>query len=707
MLQPFSQAHLRPLFVSLGMFFLSVATALAGAARHEGEEPPSIDPVPAEVASTHFTVTVGSVRSPVLHAVTGYYLLNFELTGPTRITVTADDPHYWDAGVEVQPMRLGIRPRRDGASITFTLDGPAKLSIERPGDYFSDSEMLFLFGNEPDRSGITADTPGVRYYGAGVHHENIDARSGDRIYLAPGALLYGSINIWGVHDVSVSGRGTVLYSGPQDPNTDEGWMHKPNWHFIVMDNAQNIHIEGITGIVRSRTWMIQMRDSHDITYRNMKVIGGSPNNANQDGMDWLGGGDTLVQDCFFRAADDVFSMEGNWDGYSEEALTTPGHEVSNITVERSTLSTSISNVVRLGWPKKIFDSHGFTLRDSDVIQMGVGGCGVPFALFELWADPAGKGVHTGIQFSDVRLDNWYSLAQIRQPNPGIEGVTFSNIWAMDGPGLVPSVLKGDVHGVSLSGVNLGGGDVGKDTDLPLLAMEGAAKPRYEPGPVDAGFSYPAKAIRPGSRVKFTAKQQPGVTYHWFFGDGERAEGRVVRHAFPDALGTLLDGTGRFRVLLSVIDAQGHKAWTSQSVVVSESAGKATHPRDVAPGLIENKGATYTAQQGLLKIPATGGYTVSLLTSTTASLAIDGVEVHSGKPHAQVCGSAGDAVQAVRLSLALQKGPHRIEIRRGPEVENAEAPGSSPPGEPILLWEGPGILWQPVPETALAHAAAAP
>jgi len=77
-----------------------------------------------------------------------------------------------------------------------------------------------------------------------------------------------------------------------------------------MDNASNIEIEGITGIAHSRTWMVQMRDSHQITFRNVKIIGGNVGNANQDGMDWLGGGDTLVQDSFFRASDDIFAMYG-------------------------------------------------------------------------------------------------------------------------------------------------------------------------------------------------------------------------------------------------------------------------------------------------------------------------------------------------------------------------------------------------------------
>ena len=128
---------------------------------------PVIAPIPPEVRSSHFTVSVNGRRTPVMHAAGGYYVLNFDVDGAAKITVTAGDPHYWDAGVEVQPMRFGIRPERKGASITFPLSGPAKLSITRPGDHFGDSEMLFLFANAPDSSRITATILGVRYYGKG------------------------------------------------------------------------------------------------------------------------------------------------------------------------------------------------------------------------------------------------------------------------------------------------------------------------------------------------------------------------------------------------------------------------------------------------------------------------------------------------------------------------------------------------------------
>jgi hypothetical protein len=132
----------------------------------------------------------------VIHAVRGYYLLNFNVSGPSKITVTADNPRYWGAGVEVQPMRLGIRPHREGASISFPLEGPAKLSITRPGHHFGDSEMLFLFTNEPGRSGITSETPGIHYYGPGIHRESADAKSGNHICLATGAVVFWGSQCW-------------------------------------------------------------------------------------------------------------------------------------------------------------------------------------------------------------------------------------------------------------------------------------------------------------------------------------------------------------------------------------------------------------------------------------------------------------------------------------------------------------------------------
>ena len=681
----------------LGLMLLLVpfAVPFANAAARGGTAAAKVtlDPIPDEVRSDHFQVRLNGQSTDVLHAATGYYLLNFESSGPVTVSVTASDPHYWDAGVEIQPMRLGVRPVRHGATITFPIAGPGKLTIARPGDHFADADILFLFANPPDHSGITANTPNVRYYGPGAHHENIDAHSGDTIYLAPGAVVFGSLNLWQVHDVHVLGTGTIVYDGPQDPHSDQGWMHKPNWHVIVMDNASNIEVDGITCITRSRSWQIQMRDSHHIGFYNIKVIGGNPNDANQDGMDWLGGGDTTVRNSFFRASDDVFALQGNWDGYDLALMRVPGHNVSNITIEDTIASTSISNTIRVNWPQKTFNSAHFQMSDVDVIHTGFGACKVPFAFFELWADPDGRGSHTGYRFRDIRLEDWYSLFQIRQPLPQVGDISFSDIWAMDGPAMVPSVVKGAVSGVTLRGASLQG-----YRGAEPVVEEGAAQPEIQPAAIDAHFAYTAGLLKPRQPVTFTANAaaEPGRRFEWIFGDGSRGEGRVVRHAFPDAEGTLLDASGRFRVLLHITDRPHEQAWRSESVVLSRPLRlPSSMPFHAAPETSVGK-----VFERLVHIPADGGYTFTLLTSTDATFAIDDLPpLRTPKPRAQVCGAEGNAVQPVRISVALRAGDHRIHVERSSGIENAAAPPGASPDQPTLLWEGPGIEREPVPPTA--------
>jgi len=676
--------HFGLFFVLLGISFGNSASAAPTQVK--------LYPLPTEVRSTHFRVTVNGHPADVMHAATQYSLLNFDTDGSAVISVTADDPHFWDGGVEIQPMRFGIRPSRRGATITFRIDGPEKLTIARPGDHFADATLLFLFANPIDHSRITSKTPGVRYYGPGIYHESIDAHTGDTIYLDGGAVIFGSLNLWKVQNVHVLGRGTIIYDGPQNPYHDEGWMHKPDWHVVVMDNAKNIEIDGITCITRSRSWQIQMRDSHQIGFYNIKAIGGNPNDANQDGMDWLGGGDTTVRNSFFRASDDVFAMQGNWNGYEMALLRMPGHNVSNIDIEGTTVSTSISNIVRAGWPNKTFNSAHFHMSNMDVIDTGFGGCNVPFAFMELWADPDGRGSHRDYTFRDIRLEDWYSLFQIRQPLPKLRDISFTDIWAMGGPGMVPSVLKGDVSGVTLRGVSLQGIEGAK-----VQLADGVAAPVIEAGALDSSFSYTSGLLKPRRKIIFTAQEPAaqGRKFEWIFGDGSRAQGHQVSHIFPDAMGTLLDGSGRFRVLLHIKDSDGQQTWGSQSVILSQhllqpyQASTSAPPQETKAGIrIENR---------LVRVPADGGYTFTLLTSTQGSLQIDDLTpVSTPVARPQVCGSVGDAVQPVHVSAALRQGMHRIRIRRNAAVENAELPAGGPSASAVLLWEGPGIKRQLVP-----------
>jgi hypothetical protein len=101
------------------------------------QSPVAAVPLPEEIASSNFLLTVNGHEVAVAHAAANYYFSNFDAPGPVTVTVTAPTDDYWSRGVEVQPWRLGIRPKLKGRTISFRLDGPAKISITRPNDFLA------------------------------------------------------------------------------------------------------------------------------------------------------------------------------------------------------------------------------------------------------------------------------------------------------------------------------------------------------------------------------------------------------------------------------------------------------------------------------------------------------------------------------------------------------------------------------------------
>ena len=689
-------------------------------------------PVPPEMRSSFFAVTINNQRIDVAHAASNYEFVSFDTTGPAEITITAAEPGFWDRGVDIEPWRLGLRathPPGEPQTIRFRLAHPAKLAISRPGDFLNDARMLFIFTGTPPTPPPAG--PNVTVVPAGVHRESVNPKSGDTIFLAPGAYVFGSLNLWQVQNVKVLGRGTIVYDGPQDPLADEGWMQKPDWHCIGAYQAHNVEIDGLTCIIRSRTWSIQMKDSTGFHFDDLRVVGGNQGNANQDGMDWLGGGDTVVRNSFFRASDDDLAMEGNWDGYTQADMLRPGSDVNNILVENSEFSTSISNVVRMGWPQKIFNSHNFTLRDSDILHGGIGACGQTFGLLGFWGADGASGDHSGVTFENLLFDNWYSLLQMEQEQPALHGFAFRNIWALDQPPLAESTLMGDVKDVTLDNVKYGQTRVTVAGEIPLVVSQGADQPKFAPAPkLVAEFHVDRPVFAPRQKVTLTAQAAPGATYTWLFGDGTEAHGRIVRHRFPDAKGTELDGrngTGRFRVLLHVIDKAGQQDWAAQGLVAIAQWHAAVKPKEpTAPGLsykvfaggwtelpdfasltpvltgestnLEANAQGFTRYatvwDGFIQIPADGGYTFHLIDRDGVRLVIDGMEVaRTGPPFAQVCGSPGNALRYDRGSLGLRAGLHAIHV---------EALNTASDGAPRLLWEGPGVALGDVPDGAYMH-----
>ena len=387
--------------------------------------------------------------------------------------------------------------------------------------------------------------------------------------------------------------------------------------------------------------------------------------------------------------------------------------------------------MRLGWPQKTYNLHNFTLRDSDILHAGIGSCGQTFGLLGFWGANGASGDHSGVTFENLILDNWYSLAQMEQEQPSLHGFTFRNIWALDQPPLAESTIIGDVSDVTFDNVKYGQARVTSDAQMPLVVSGGAAQPAYAPAPsLAAAFSVDPPIFAPRQNVTFTAQEAPGAEYTWLFGDGSSAHGRRVRHRFPDALGTELDGrngAGRFRVLLHVTDKSGHQDWAAQGMVaVAQSYDAVSAAASVSPGLswkiysgtwtalpdFSSMQPVFTGQSpnlsvragtllryaaawdGFINIPADGGYTFHLIDRDGARLTIDGLEVaKTGPAFGLVCGTPGNALRYDRGSIGLRAGLHVIHI---------EALNTASSGAPRLLWEGPSTQLADVPAAAFSH-----
>jgi hypothetical protein len=56
-------------------------------------------PVPAEMRSTAFTVAVNGIKVDVALAAASYEFVNFDITGPVDVAITAATPGFWASGL--------------------------------------------------------------------------------------------------------------------------------------------------------------------------------------------------------------------------------------------------------------------------------------------------------------------------------------------------------------------------------------------------------------------------------------------------------------------------------------------------------------------------------------------------------------------------------------------------------------------------------
>jgi hypothetical protein len=375
-----------------------------------------------------------------------YAFANFDMAG--RVTVKIKAKRSLRNTV-VRPEHPDVRLQvEDEHTVSITFGSPRKISVEPDGR----KGPLLLFANPTEHDAPKAGSPGVLYFGPGLHQPGrVDVRDNQTVYLAGGAVVKGAIVAQGTN-IHVLGRGIL-------DGSDYEWRKGPH-NFTVGITGTNVDVSGIT-IRGSSHWTIVPNASRDVTVRNVKLCGARV--QNDDGINPCNSQNVLITDCFIRTDDDCVAMKGL-------DLRRPNNNVENIVVENCTLWCDRARIFLLGHESRATFMRNITLRNLEIIHYTM----TPFLL-----EPGEE-----MRLEDVRIENVRvhgegqgELARLRpvvnqymqNKVPGHVGaVRFKNVEVYGTPGAYVIQLEGadaqhQVQDVAIENVKVLGQDLKADS----------------------------------------------------------------------------------------------------------------------------------------------------------------------------------------------------------------------------------------------------
>ncbi|MEN8192633.1 MAG: glycosyl hydrolase family 28 protein [Bacteroidota bacterium] len=298
--------------------------------------------------------------------------------------------------VKIRPTISGVKPVVEGNTITFSITEPIKLSVEINDDLYNN---LMVFANSLEIEKPNPDDPKVHYFGPGIHKLGSDGKGNlflddnETVYIAGGAIVYGTIKSFATQNISITGRG-ILGGGMY---TDHAYPHpgaKGLINFIAVNNAK---IEGIT-LLNTVSWNIHLFGSQNIECRNLKIIGWT---INSDGIDPQCSSDIIIDDCFVRNFDDCVSIKMNY-GLSPILFEKAS---KNITVQNCIFWTDQGRSILIGpesYRAKDNIYENITIKNIDILYNE--NFDVDWAKGALAINLGDNAIARNITFEDIRVD---------------------------------------------------------------------------------------------------------------------------------------------------------------------------------------------------------------------------------------------------------------------------------------------------------------
>lgn len=299
-----------------------------------------------------------------------YSFANFDAAGAFEVRIESSRSL---SNLVVRPESAGVEVRTvQSNTAVLWFPGPRKVSIEPDGK----KSPLLLFANPMEREAPEPGTPGVVYFGPGIHQAGrITLTNGQWLHIAGGAVVKGGIIAQG-NEIRITGRGIL------DGN-DYEWRKGPTPHVISI-RGTNIEVSGIT-IRGASHWTIVLQNSRLVMVQDVKLCGGRV--QNDDGINPCNSQDVLITDCFIRSDDDCVALKGL-------DLNGRPNDVENITVQNSVLWCDRARIFLLGHESRANSMRDITLRNLDIIHFTM----TPF-LFE----PGEEMRLQNVVVEDVRL----------------------------------------------------------------------------------------------------------------------------------------------------------------------------------------------------------------------------------------------------------------------------------------------------------------
>jgi hypothetical protein len=334
--------------------------------------------------------------------------------------------------VKVRPLSLGIKPETDGPTVRFTIEAPAKISMEFDEDI---RNPLFLLVNPLETEKPVPGAPGLKYFEGGKVYDagELELKEGETLYIDEGSVVYGYITATKADNVRIHGRGILDGSRCEHMN----WPRK---QMVLVIQSENVTIEGIT-VVNGPNWHIVPTACSRVTVKDLNVITFT---GTGDGIDVVGSENVTITNCFVRSNDDCIAIK------AVDYMHASGMKnVHNVSISRCVFwNAEWGNALEIGYETRCDEMTDIVFKDCDVIR----------SEFEGWQSGGTFTIHNGdravvrgVLYEDIRIEDSreklidikilfskYSKDALRGQ---VSNIGFTNIQIVDGPFPV-SIIQG-------------------------------------------------------------------------------------------------------------------------------------------------------------------------------------------------------------------------------------------------------------------------